>query len=227
MRKLTTYSVALVALSVLLTTSAFASTRGDQIVALHVRPATVRSVTTQQVRGLRRGIAWHRSRTWYWQTRAGVARTQASHAETRTRSVPFLRWIDHLWLKRQVHARRFATGPLPASRDWLTSVSIVQRVWHGTKAWLLSCSAHEGGHGAWVPNSQGSGVGGWMQYASGTFWSHYNSAVAAARRMHRPLPPPSTASWYSAEGQAYAAGWARLYTDYHVPWNPAQDPYCE
>ena len=90
---------------------------------------------------------------------------------------------------------------------------------------MLSCSAHEGGHGVWKPNNQGSGVGGWMQYAPGTFFSDYDGAIAQARLLHRPRPTASTRDWYSAEGQAYAAGYARLYTDYTSTghWT---DPYC-
>ena len=54
--------------------------------------------------------------------------------------------------------------------------------------WLLSCSSSEGGHGRWVPNSQGSGVGGWMQMYPSTFWRMWSSA---RRDVHSPRLPGS------------------------------------
>lgn len=61
---------------------------------------------TAQVVSLRHAVVWHRSRTWYWQDRAGVARTVSRHVERRTTSAPFLRWVARLWGQRRVAARR-------------------------------------------------------------------------------------------------------------------------
>lgn len=60
---------------------------------------------------LRHAIRWHRARTWYWQDRAGVARTESRFAERRTTSEPFLRWVARLWGQRRVAAhRRYETS---------------------------------------------------------------------------------------------------------------------
>ena len=99
---------------------------------------------------------------------------------------------------------------------------IVQRSWPGTAAWMLSCSAHEGGHGPFVMNYQGSGSGGWMQYLYGTWTSHYGSALALARLEHRPLPPARAAQWTEPLGQAFAAGWG--YSHQRSAWTG--DPWC-
>lgn len=70
----------------------------------------------------------------------------------------------------------------------------------------MSCSASEGGHGRWVPNSQGSGVGGWLQFMPGTFWRMYGAAHADVTGRGF-LIPRSAASWYSPLGQALAGAW--------------------
>lgn len=112
-----------------------------------------------------------------------------------------------VWVGRHIAAHR-AKNACVEVRDWKTAVSYVQRWFPGTSQWLMSCSSSEGGHGSWVPNRQGSGAGGWMQYMETTFWSDYRSAVAylATRGVH---VPSSSASWTSPLGQAIAAGWAR------------------
>ncbi len=173
----------------------------------------------QQVHALRQGISWHRSMTWHYQTEAGLARTPTAHAERHTRSVPFLRWIDQTWSHRRVAAKhRLASNRLPWTSDWQTAVRIVQRDWPGSSSWLLACSSSEGGWGYFVMNTQGSGAGGWMQYMSSTFTSQYGSALDHARRYHLALPPSSAASWRSALGQAFAAGWAYKWSG-TGPWS--------
>ena len=96
---------------------------------------------------------------------------------------------------------------IPETHDWLTAVRVVQTAYPGSSSWLVSCSSGEGGHGQWVPNTNGSGAGGWMQYMSGTFWSDYHAAVFDLRSRGY-VVPSDTASWYSPLGQAIAAGWA-------------------
>lgn len=117
------------------------------------------------------------------------------------------------WEKRHIAAHK-AKNACVSIKDWRLAVMYVQRWFPGTASWLLSCSASEGGHGPWVPNRQGSGAGGWMQYMSGTFYTDFRGASAylAARGV---IVPRSANSWYSALGQAIAAGWAR-YTG-HAP----------
>ena len=110
---------------------------------------------------------------------------------------------------------------LPATNDWQTAVRTVQRSWPGTSAWMLSCSAHEGGHGPFVMNTQGSGAGGWLQYMQGTFDAHYSGALALARGEHRPVPPAGL-GWTSPLAQAFAGGWGYRYQ--RSAWTG--DPYC-
>jgi hypothetical protein len=59
--------------------------------------------------GLRRGVAWQRDRTWRFQDLAGIPRTRTEYAERRTRSVPFLRWMERTWARRGIAAKRQAT----------------------------------------------------------------------------------------------------------------------
>lgn len=136
---------------------------------------------------------------------------------------------------------------LPYTNDWVTAVRIVQRVWPGTESWLLSCSGGEGSHGDWVWNGgtplglsvveavreenagtlvvHGSGAGGWMQFMEGTFDGQFAAAMAAARTIHRALPPSQSRNWFSALGQAFAAGHAR-YIGETSAWSPGIDPAC-
>ena len=121
-----------------------------------------------------------------WKSRAHVARVAAEYMST----IRTLR--DHV--------------PSPGNSAWTKAVKEVQRAYPGTEDWLMSCSASEGGHGRWVPNSQGSGVGGWLQFMPGTwagFYRHAHQEVTA--RGFR--VPASAESWYSPLGQALAGAW--------------------
>lgn len=89
---------------------------------------------------------------------------------------------------------------------WLRAVREVQRPYPGTESWLISCSSSEGGHGRWVPNSQGSGVGGWLQFMPGTWSGFYRHAAdEVTARGYRVAETAS--SWYSTLGQALAGAW--------------------
>jgi len=92
------------------------------------------------------------------------------------------------------------------NRAWLRAVREAQGPFPGTEAWLLSCSASEGGHGRWVPNSQGSGANGWLQFMEATFWRMFLAARADVERDGYRVPS-SAASWYSPLGQALAGAW--------------------
>lgn len=94
----------------------------------------------------------------------------------------------------------------PGYSGWQRAVREVQRAYPGTDGWLLSCSASEGGWGRWVPNSQGSGVGGWLQFMPGTFSGFVRHAIADVRSRGF-LVPESAWSWYSPLGQALAGAW--------------------
>ncbi len=95
----------------------------------------------------------------------------------------------------------------PGNRAWLRAVREAQGPFPGTSSWLRSCSASEGGWGRWVPNSQGSGVGGWLQMFPSTFWRMFTAAKADAERRGFRVPS-SAASWYSPIGQALGGAWA-------------------
>ena len=192
------------------------------VVALTLLISTATASTTRQtVVHFRGGIAWHRAKTWSLQDALGVSRTRTEHAERRTTSVPYLRWMNSLWRSRQKHARLRLYARLPMTNDWQTAVRIVQRSWPGTSSWLLSCSAAEGGHGGFVMNHQGSGAGGWLQYMQSTFDYHYSSALSLARHEHRALPPAGL-GWTSPLAQAFAGGWGYSYQ--RAAWTG--DPAC-
>lgn len=71
-----------------------------------------------RVKQLRDGIAWHRSQTWAWQDTAFVKRTRTAHAEQRTRSVKYLRWLARHWSVRRMAARIHAQNP-PNLSFWM------------------------------------------------------------------------------------------------------------
>lgn len=112
------------------------------------------------------------------------------------------------WLNSQYVLHDFVVSD--GNNAWLNAVKEAQKAYPGTESWLKSCSASEGGWGRWVPNSQGSGVGGWMQmYPStwSTMWygwygdkGAYRSLIERGYRV-----PESAKSWYSPLGQALAA----------------------
>jgi hypothetical protein len=139
---------------------------------------------TPIVRG--KSCRWARFTAAEWQARARSARRSLE------------RWMRDRLL------RDFAAHP--GSHAWHRAVQEAQRAYPNTKGWLLSCSASEGGWGRWVPNSQGSGVGGWMQMYPSTFWRMFS---AAKHDLHKRgfRVPRSAASWYSPLGQALASAW--------------------
>jgi hypothetical protein len=127
--------------------------------------------------------------------------------------------MEHHWSNLRLRARRLAltARTLPSTNDWQTAVRLVQRTWPGTAGWLLNTSSGEGGWGGCVWNgsypcssscpSGSSCAAGWLQYMSGTFYSHLRSALAYARSMHLPTIPVSARTWFSPLGQAFAGGY--------------------
>ena len=163
---------------------------------------------------LRLGVVERRGAAWGWQDRLGLPRTPTAYRERETHSRPYLRWLKGTWAKRAHRGwKRYVTGMYlrdfrvgPGQNAWQRAVSEVQRPYPGTEGWLLSCSASEGGWGRWVPNSQGSGVGGWLQFMPGTwagFFRHAEDDVTSRGFQ----VPSSAASWYSPLGQALAGAW--------------------
>ena len=108
-----------------------------------------------------------------------------------------------LTLRREVARSQAPTRALSGRSgdlDWLGAVGLVSR-YYPAGAWLRSCSASEGDHGRWVPNTQGSGAGGWMQFMEGTWRGFAPDAFTDARRRGMALEPRHF-SWYSPVGQA-------------------------
>jgi len=143
----------------------------------------------------------HRRATWHCQSHLGRPHTRTAYSDKRSSSVRYRVWVRNLWRTRadsacdKVRMRQVAYG------SWLAAVSLVETYFPGSRSWLLSCSASEGGWGRWVPNIQGSGAGGNLQFMSGTFYAYVGVAFADARRRGLHLQPEAR-SWYSPLGQA-------------------------
>jgi hypothetical protein len=131
------------------------------------------------MRSYRRGIQWQRSQTWRWQDRAGVTRTPTRHAERRATSVPFLRWIDRLWLERKIRARHLA------SQRWGGSVqTIICRVFGSQCQEALYIAYRESRYSIHAVNGQYLGLfqmgsGERSAYATAGYATAYEQTVAA------------------------------------------------
>ena len=152
-------------------------------------------------------MAFYRSRFTHWT----LLRGSSVPEWRRPRNCADARYLAYVWSKRSLESRRLSERyldhrSLKDRADWQWVVHHVQRVYPGTESWLLSCSASEGGWGRWVPNSQGSGVGGWLQFYPSTWSGFYRHALSDVRSKGFRVPS-SAASWYSPLGQALAGAW--------------------
>lgn len=94
-------------------------------------------------------------------------------------------------------------------------MNVVQSAYPGSSAWLISCSASEGGHGGFVwfehlsypKYGYQTTPGGNLQYMQRTFWGDYNAAIADLHSRNF-KEPAGSASYYSPLGQAIAGAWA-------------------
>lgn len=114
----------------------------------------------------------------------------------------------------------------PSNNAWYKAIAQAQKVFPGTEAWLLSCSAAEGGHGRWVRYGGGSyysgyertgAVGNWLQFRWPTFKGMYRHALDHLLSRGYKVPkqirdPSNVRAWLSPLATALAGGWAR-YTD--------------
>lgn len=108
--------------------------------------------TTQQVAGLRHAIRWHRGKTWRLQDQAGVSRTPTRHVERHTTSVPFLHWVNNLWLRRQKAASRLLrshSGSVP---------NLICRVFGANCSMALRVARRESGFCTCAVNGQYLGI---------------------------------------------------------------------
>lgn len=137
------------------------------------------------------------------------------------RSCRLARASYKLHLTLMTTAKRKLDRELPETNDWRTAVRIAQRAYPGTESWLLSCSATEGSWGKWVPNREGSGVGGWMQMYPSTFSTMMHGYYLPRAGRWFPgawkdlqqrgfIVPKSADSWYSPLGQALASAYGML-----------------
>jgi hypothetical protein len=191
----------------------FIFTRGADGQSQPIRKVSAAEVPESQLRLLHKqahDIGALRQFTWNCQDALGNERLKASvDIWSLPRSVGYRTWVKATWSKRYAGCKRvLQLRTIPSTGDWLTAVHLVQRINPGTERWLLSCSSGEGGHGGFVMNHQGSGAGGWMQFLSSTFYSHYRAAFDDARargflidRVHE--------SWYDPIGQAVTASYMR------------------
>jgi len=126
------------------------------------------------------------------------------------RSLGYRQWAASLWRDRAASCEREkAKRTIPTTRDWVTAVRLVQRIYPGTASWLLYISHREGGYGGFVMNHQGSGAGGWMQFMASTYYAHSGAAFAdAARRGF--IVDRSWNAWTHPLGQAITAGYMRF-----------------
>lgn len=173
---------------------------------------TTSSERTAQVElaSLRQQIVRLRNTTWGCQDALGVRRTRVEYGTwAMPPSLPFRGWMVVQWRKNtaacQRHLRERTIG---MTWDWLTAVDRVQRIYPGTKSWLLYISHREGGWGRFVMNTQGSGAGGWMQFMASTFYA-YNDRAFADARSRGFIVNEAANRWTHPLGQAITAGYMR------------------
>lgn len=162
------------------------------------------------------GLSFYRGRFVQWTLQRGASIPNWREP----RNCADAKYLANVWESRArqarqqtiVHLQKVAEHTLhdfvhtDGSHAWARAVREVQRAYPGTESWLMSCSASEGGWGRWVPNSGGSGVGGWMQFMPGT-WSGFFWRARADVQARGFVVPESAASWYSTLGQALAGAW--------------------
>lgn len=166
----------------------------------------------------RSGVAFYRGRYSDWRSIRGLDTPRP--VGRKPNSCPDAQYLADVWHSRSFEARELTERWLKEQAErtlqdyevtdgnnaWQRAVEEVQRAYPGTEGWLWSCSASEGGHGRWVPNSQGSGVGGWLQFMPGTWSGFFRNALSdVTARGFR--VPDAAASWYSPLGQALAGAW--------------------
>jgi hypothetical protein len=191
---------------------------------------------------LRRAVVNRRAATWHWQSELRIFRTPTARKARTTTSCSYLGWIKRYWsLEADRHYRSwiatFTILDFPygdGNGAWFSAVNQADRVYPGTRSWLLSCSRPEGGHGRWVVHGgssyyagaedakDGKEVGGNMQYTYGTFSGHFRHAAEDLIRRGYRLPAhlrrSSVTAWRSAAAQALAAAWARVTGNDNQHW---------
>ena len=145
--------------------------------------------------------------TWNCQETLGRKRTKSSGRYAK-RPVAYRRYVLRVWRERESTCADDLRAVLTANLNWWLATDYANKVFPGTRSWLISCSGSEGGHTSWVPNRQGSGAGGWLQFMSGTFYAYVFDAFSAARSRGY-LVMRSWMNWLSPAGQAITGGYMR------------------
>ena len=200
----------------------------------------------------RRGLAFYRSR-YNNHLEARGASTQWPVGR-KPRNCADASYLAELWQRRSFAARKATerylatflrdTPYADGNNAWFKAIDQAQRVFPGTKDWLISCSRPEGGHGRWVGYSgvsfstwlrDSNTVGGNMQFRFGTFTGMYRNAYAYLRSKGFRVPDHLddvnsviglTTAWRSALGQALAAGWARYTGNDNSHWSASWGRGC-
>lgn len=127
-------------------------------------------------------------------------------------------------------AVRFQYKVLPVTFDWNVATSRAERIFPGTKQWLLDCSSGEGGHGRAVWNTEGSGAYGWMQFKQSTYdsykWAAYQEMLKRGYKLQFPDRFIGN-GWGQPLGQALTAAYMRTIGISHVHWKPSIDSNCQ
>lgn len=177
------------------------------------------------------GISFYKQSTWRWQTLRGVPKTKASKRQIASTACDYARYVAKLWQERSWTARVkyeewLASRTLPYTNDWFDAVMISQRVFPGTAGWQINCSKHEGGHGGFVMNHQGSPAGGWMQFYASTYYAFERAAMDYVKSKGFIIHPKAW-GWTQPMGQALVSGFMRkVLGNSYVHWKPSVDPYC-
>jgi hypothetical protein len=180
----------------------------------------------------RDAISFYRSTTWKWQKmKPGIGLTKASTRQMADVSCKYARWVAKRWQERSHKARvkyeqwRSAMM-IPLTGDWFSAVMISQRVFPKTASWLMLCSKHEGGHGLFKMNTQGSPAGGWMQFYASTYYANQDDAREYVKSKGF-IVDSRAWNWKHPLGQALTAGYMRaVLGNSHVHWSPQIDIYC-
>lgn len=199
----------------------------DAVDKTAVKKSEQRSLREQkQLSSLARTVSHLQLTTWTCQDKLGITRTRASASPwALPQSTRYRRWVAAHWSSQKAScASALSKRTIPITNDWVTATSLADRIFPGTKAWLLSCSSGEGGWGRFVMNGRGSGASGWLQYMPSTYYAHNDTAFAAARAKGF-IIDERTNSLTHPFGQALTGAYMRTHGG-SSNWDPAIDRNC-
>lgn len=205
----------IIALSVVASVLAIPSAVGAQTLPIRTEATVVKKEVSakqqQQLRSLTKKIARLQVATWRCQDTLRTKRLRPSVTPwALPPSVLYRTWVHVKWKVQKASCElALLKRAIPPTNDWQTSVRLVQRIYPGTSNWLLTISRREGGWGGFVMNTQGSGCGGWLQYAPSTYWAYSGDAFADAKRRGF-IVDPAWNQWTHPMGQALTGAYMRF-----------------